>query len=92
MILSYVSVKDSNATPEGTFYALSSTDAGNNTNWTFPTSAVVVHDVAIQDCIGSAGTTWYANGASVNLGNNTNWIFENPISASPTTRNFLVFF
>lgn len=33
--ISYVSIKDSTATPADTFFAENSTDAGNNTGWTF---------------------------------------------------------
>ena len=36
--ISYVSVIDSIASPASTFYAINSTNAGNNTNWTFLTS------------------------------------------------------
>lgn len=36
--INYVSVQDSNATPTGEFFAIDSTNAGNNTGWTFLTS------------------------------------------------------
>lgn len=40
IVSNFVSVKDSNASPASTFYAVNSTNAGNNVNWTFnfPTS------------------------------------------------------
>ena len=34
-VSNFVSVKDSNASPTNTFYAVNSTNAGNNVNWTF---------------------------------------------------------
>jgi phage baseplate assembly protein gpV len=34
-VSNFVSVKDSNASPANTFYAVNSTNAGNNVNWTF---------------------------------------------------------
>lgn len=40
VVSNFVSVKDINASPASTFYAVNSTNAGNNVNWTFnfPTS------------------------------------------------------
>lgn len=35
IVSNFVSVKDSNASPASTFYAVNSTNAGNNVNWTF---------------------------------------------------------
>lgn len=35
VVLNFVSVKDSNATTANTFYAVNSTNAGNNVNWSF---------------------------------------------------------
>lgn len=40
VVSNFISVKDNNASPASTFYAVNSTNAGNNVNWTFnfPTS------------------------------------------------------
>ena len=42
MILNYLSVKDSAASPASTFYAAFSTDAGNNTGWIISPSYVPI--------------------------------------------------
>lgn len=64
---SYLSIQDSNATPGSTWTASNSTDAGNNTGWSFPIPLIVnVTSVTGTGGVGSV-TTLTGTGVSVNV-------------------------
>lgn len=92
MIAYYLDVQDCIASPASTFYAVSSTDSGNNLDWGFPASFVEMQYVDVQDCIGGSPTLWFATIESVNRGNNTNWTFDVNRNDRNTSSSFLNFF
>jgi hypothetical protein len=69
LYLNYLSVIDSAASPANTFIAVDSTDAGNNTGWTFATT---INGTASISVLATLSTVFNQNSwVDVPVGTNT---------------------